>query len=361
MIADYGRGDFLTNARAILLQSVERYQSDLGRELLNFMANRKGTSGWLSPEEELLTYVLLSEGQKLSDIEWVAPRLQRRAARPGPHGIINDNLYTKLLERLRRELTNVLRKVEDGLEEEVERRFVEVVVNNLSVKGVRKTEDVNSLVDQFVEEYPESPYVRTAQSYLYLRTDQELLGAGLFAGYASGGMILSEAEVAGKAFGPSFSGELYVDRFVLSGTLFAGILSVSDSFAVADRFWSSGDASLTGASLDAGYELRFGNLMLTPFLGGTLYELREPREGSLESLEGLSTGSRLGFQSGVMVGWRIPFDQPPHIDLRLRLSMIQPGLSSFHPAFDGSIFLATLSFGLIQRPYTTLPATSNGR
>lgn len=360
LIADYGRGDFLTNARAILLQSVERYQSDLGRALLNFMANRKGTVGWLSPEEELLTYVLLSEGEKLSDVEWITPRLQRRAARPGSHGVINDNLYTKLLERVRRDPTNVLRKVQDGLEEVVEQRFVEVVVNNLSVKGVRKTEDVNSLVDQFVEEYPESSYARIAQSYLYLRTDQELIGAGFFAGYASGGMILSEAEVAGKAFGPSFSGELYVDRFVLSGTLFAGILSVNDSFAVADRFWSSGDASLTGASLDAGYELRFGNLMLTPFIGGTLYELREPREGNLESLEGLSTGGALGFQSGVMVGWRIPFDQPPHIDLRLRLSLIQPGLSSFHSAFSGSIFLTTLSFGLIQRPYTTLPATSNG-
>ena len=151
LIADYGRGDFLTNARAILLQSVERYQSDLGRALLNFMANRKGTVGWLSPEEELLTYVLLSEGEKLSDVEWITPRLQRRAARPGSHGVINDNLYTKLLERVRRDPTNVLRKVQDGLEEVVEQRFVEVVVNNLSVKGVRKTEDVNSLVDQLVE------------------------------------------------------------------------------------------------------------------------------------------------------------------------------------------------------------------
>ena len=360
LISGYGRSDFPTSARALLRHYVERDQADQGVLLLDFMQRRKGTAGWLSPEEELLAHLLFSDVSRLLDTAWIRPRLARRALRPGSHGIIADDLYERLLGRLRRDPEEMLRRIERGAGENAERGFLHLLVNNLSVRGVRSVDDVNGMVEQFLKDHPESSYAPLARGYLFLRTDQELIGGGLFAGYASGGVVFAGSDIPGSVFGPSFSGELYVDRFVLSGSLFAGVLSLSDSFEVGRVFWRSGDAALTGGSLDAGYEFRFGNLMLTPFVGGTLYELREPNEEGNKSGKGMSTGGEPGFQTGVMLGWRIPFDVPPHIDLRLRLSLVQPGLSDFSSALDGSIFLATLSFGLIQRPYNTLPAAGYG-
>ena len=359
LVATSGRQDFISNARSLLRRRIERYERGEGRALLDFMVRRSGATGWLAPEEELLAHLLLTDTARLLDPLWLEPPLQQRLFRSGPHGTISDDLYIRLLERLRRGREDILHRLASK-KSEMEERFLELLVNGLATKGVRKTGEYNGMVKEFIRTYPSSPFAPLARRYLYLETEQATVGAGLFAGYASGGMLSSGEGGAGRLSGASFSGELYVSHALLSGTLFAGTLDLSDSFAVASDTWSNGSASLTGFSLDAGYEFRFGNLMLTPFIGGTLYELREPREVDPESRKALSTGGMFGYEGGVIIGQRIPFDIPPHIDLRLRLSLVAPRLGDFNEALRGTAFLATHSFGHVQRPYTTLPAAANG-
>ena len=355
LVMERSHSDFSTSARALLLRRVKGYQFDQGVELLTFMERRKGTKGWITPDEEVLAQLLLMNTTFLLDTNRIAELLKARLSHYGGHGIIKDNLYNDLSQNLRGDPDEILRRVERGGKNEEERRFLEILVNGLAVRGVRKTENVNQRVAQFVQEYPNSPYGRIAEDYLQLNTVQATIGGGLFAGYTFGGAVTG---LSGTAFGPFFSGELYIDHVLLSVSLFAGVLTISDSFSVADRFWRSGDASLTGGSLDIGYEGRSNNVVLTPFVGLTLYELQEGQGVSLESDDLFTTGSSFGFQAGVMAGLRVPFDVPPHIDLKLRFALIQPGFTSYSEQLESPLFLTTLSFGLIQRPYTTRPGRS---
>ena len=85
--------DFNTSARALLLRTVRGYQNELGEELFRFMERRRGTKGWVTPDEEVLARLLLTNTAFLLDTNQIERVLGERLRYYGPHRIIQDDLY----------------------------------------------------------------------------------------------------------------------------------------------------------------------------------------------------------------------------------------------------------------------------
>lgn len=319
------------------------------------MRVRIGTGGWLSPEEELFVRTLVADLQFLRDEGELTALLRSRVERPGPNPAYRDNLVREFRSMLRSAAGMLRDTLKQRGAADIERQFFHLLINAQQVTSVRRVDDVNSAVDDFVSTFLGSRQAEIADSYLRLQRSVSRTGAGFFLGYAYGGMIGSPEGFAGRSDGPTIGGELYINRWTVTGELTIGRLGIRDSFAIGNKTWDVGDAVLAGGLLGAGYELRSGDALFTPFAGGTFFDLQEDNAGERRGEE-LTTGLQFGVAVGTLVTYRIPFDQGPHLDLRLRVSATFPGFARYASELEGALVHIGASFGFVGRPYYVEPA-----
>ena len=355
LVQSHGPGDFRTSARRSLLSSIRQNQPQRASGILLFMARRKNVDRWLTSQEYLLAETLIADTTFLRDTGRVVQLLKESFQHTGGEGGFDDNLLLNMRRILRDKPERTIRRLLQFGATQAELQFFQLIQNAQLVSGVRTVKEMNELVDRFREDFPESDYAMLAARYLRFDLARASFGSGFFLGYAFGGVVGSSSGIPGKSDGLSVRAALFKDRFTLSASLFAARLFVQDTLSAGTDRWGQGLAGMLGGMLDIGYEIQGGDAMITPFVGGTMYRLRQ--DGSSPNDRGVSTGLRLGIGFGTDLAYRLKFDTGPHLDLGLRLTAIIPGFSGYSTRLDGTLVLLGVSFGFVGRPYTVVSRT----
>ena len=357
LVEAYGPGDFRSNARRAVLSLLRDNHVESASELVEFVEYRKGGEGWLVPAEELLVQTLIADIAFLRDTVLFVSLLARYVQEPEGSAIFEDRLLPKLRQILQNNPDVPLRRIQASKAGLSELHFFQLLQNAQLVSGVRTVKDINSQIDRFLEDYPSSKYGLIANTYLRSHLAMASFGAGFFLGYTLGGMAGSESGVPGRVDGFTVRGALYQDHLTFSAELLIARLSLRDSFSVGNNLWKAGSAGLLGMMLDIGYEFPLGGALFTPFIGGTVYRLRQ--DSAESSSKARSTGLHVGPAFGCNLAYRVKFDTGPHLDFGLHLTAIFPGLSNYSSDLDGALILVGMSFGFVGRPYQVLRGTGN--
>lgn len=351
-ITAYGPGDFRTSARRALLGFLRGKTAAETSALLDFVGHRAGGERWLAPEEELVVRTLIADLSFLQDTAGLSVLLARSLSTPGSSPEFDDTFLSACLQFLRSDPGLPLRRLGGVGQQAVERRFLQLLINSRLVSGIRTVHQMNDQIDRFLEDTSSAPYARIADLYLRSHLEESSYGAGFFLGYGMGGATGSGSSIPGRVNGFAMRGAFYLHRVTLEAGLLAARMSLNDTFSVGGDRWDDGAAGLLGGILDAGYELQTGGALITPFLGASLFRLRQDSAGL--SGQPITTGLRLGAALGMNLAYRVKFDTGPHLDLGLRFTTIFPGFTGYEERLDGAILLVSASFGFVGRPYTVV-------
>lgn len=340
------RKPVVANARLVLAESAKRGQWEAAQKLRAFMDHRQNGGPWLNGPEQLLLLALLADTATLLDPVALDPMLAETWAIPG--ALQPDGVRERLREVLRAGAEAASDRFDANRPTEEERRFFNLLLNHLTVRGYRAQESLNALVGQFAAEYPRSRFLPLARAYIRREYSEQVGGLGIGASYGGGAAVGALGDRFGKVDGLAVELEGYLYQATLSGTIQFLSVSVPNPFTVGQDHWPAGDASMTNATLSLGYEFRQGRFALTPMIGlaATSVQL-----GDAIGQQPTSTGWGLGFDLSGVADYRIPFDEGPHINLRGRVGYSNGVLAGYDPAFAGGILYLRLGFGLVYRPY----------
>lgn len=340
---------FVASARYRLIRQLR--SSDLGgvRSMLSFMSRR--APSWLTPAEQLIAETLLSDTSLLRNIPRLEGLLAGAAMQPAQSSIYEDGLYQRERDLLRDRAEGVQDRLIEHEPAPAERLFFNLLVNHLYARGYRAQERINARVRDFAAQFPGSPLGSIAERYISKEYGEVPVGVAFTAGY---GMGVFSGEISRRYnyfHGPMIGGEAYIYDITVAAWLNFGVAKAPLPFMAGGREWGAGSSPLINGAFDVGYELRFGRLSVTPVAGLALQSLRgaDTTGADIESLP--RTRDRLGFDAGVIVGYRMPFDVGPHIDFRIKLGRTQSALSDFDSGLAGALWYAQLAFALVQRPY----------
>ncbi len=351
MIADAdGARPFNENARRILARRLVSGDDVGGLALLGFMDRRLSTDPrpWLDPAERLYAHVILADRSLIADTSRLGPLLATADifGTGAPYG---DGLFRNERDILRRDVEKVAERFDAGGPTNEERRFFNLLLNHLIITGYRAQSALNGSADGFTAGYPTSRYNPLIASYIRKEYSEHDYGVAFSAGYTGGAFGGELGDRFGKFHGAMLSGEIYATRLTFALTLQLCVAASRRDFAAGADFWSAGDASFVNFTLDGGYEFRMGRLALTPLAGLAVQSMRGAEEAP--ETEAPRTRSRYGYDLGLLVGYRIPFDLGPHIDLRMKLGRSAAALGDYDAGFTGAAYYAQFGFALVYRPY----------
>lgn len=350
-IAYPGRS-FIESARSLMFNDLEAGNVRQASDLLVFMDRRRMSDGtlWLGPAERLLAEVAINDTASLNDRMYLA-NLLAGTVDPRQRLAFNDRLLERLRELLRKNLIRISTAFDGTDPTPEQRRFFVLLINHLLVVGYRARAEVNDLVDRFAIDFPGTWRADLATRYIMRPYDEADFGAGFSAAYAAGRFDASLADIFSSFHAPVLAGEVYLYRVTIVGMFMIGVANAPASFTAGGRMWKQGEASFISASLDAGYEFRFARLAFTPLAGLAVQSIRSAGDEELESNSLPRTRNRLGLDIGVSVGYRIPFDIGPNIDLRIRFDRTTTALGDYDPVFSGALYSVAIGFALVHRPY----------
>jgi hypothetical protein len=344
---------FIESARAILYNYLGTGAAQRARNLVRFMDRRHDmvTSGsWISPSERLLTSLLVIDSALLQDRDRLSDLLAG-SVDPDRRSVFKDQFLDKLRSLMQRSIDRVVAGYDTFEPLPQERRFLELLINHLIVLGYRGRSELNAKASRYESDYPGTWRSELAHMYIVRPYNESEVGAAFTAGYAAGIFNGELGEQFPALHGPVLGGEIYIYRATLSGLLTFGVAAADREFTAAGETWPAGNSNWTIASLTAGYEFRFERLGITPLAGLALQSARGAENETGEAGSSPRTGYRNGLDLGVIVGWRIPFDVGPSIDLRFRFDRITTALEDYDPKFAGALYVVQLGFALVQRPY----------
>lgn len=343
----------MLRARGVLVDRLRSGDLDGIGALLLYMASHPEWSGWISPRELLLARVAIGDAHLPRDP--ALPDLLDQAAhlREKPDARRGDEVLPTAIARVRNGGEEIAARLDRAGMSQEDRRFFLLLMNHLITNGYRARADLNRLVDRFAADYPASTLLPMARTYLRQEYREEDFGLGFSAGYLLGRFIGELSDRFAFLHGPFLSGELYIDRVTLSGTLAFGVARISEGFQAGDDRWVSGGAPAVLGSLLGGYEFRFGLLAVTPMAGLAMQSFRAPTDPQ-SAAPPPGTGNQLGGEIGALLGYRIPFDIGTHIDLRARVGLSTASLSSYDAGFGGAFYYASIGFALVHRPYRSI-------
>lgn len=344
---------FAASARLRLLRAEREGDLRGSRDILQFMDRRRSADsyGWLSATERLLAETLLSDTLLVRDLPRMESLLAAARTTERQHPLFNDGLHRHLRDLLRERSDGVTGRFAALEPMASELWFFNLLVNHLSIRGLRAQEELNGRVEEFARKMPGAPLVPLAQEYIWKRYSEADIGAAFSAGYSLGGFDGSLGEHFGSFHGPSLAGELYLWRWTFTGNITFGVADATSAFSAGGEEWSKGDAPFINGALSAGYEFRFGRLAITPLLGLAMQAVRGDDSSGMDGALLPRTHDRVGYELAAIIGYRIPSDIGTHIDLRARFGRTQTGLSSYDPAFSGALWYIQFAFALVQRPY----------
>lgn len=315
------------------------------------MDRRSGTDpGWLTASERLYTLALAADLGSMRDTSAVESLLGRAFAEGEERERGGDDLLRRERAMLRSSSERLFDRFDAQDPSGEERRFFNLLVNHLNISGYRAQARLNDRVEEFAADYPASGYTVAARAYFSKGYFESDFGAAFSAGYGGGAFVGDISDRFGKFNGPVLAGEVYAYRATLAVTLQICVASTPREFTVSSDRWPAGDARFIDLTFDGGYEFRFERLAVTPLVGISLQSLRGAGDAVAEQ-DLPTTQNRYGYDIGAMIGYRIPFDLGPHIDLRARLGLSHAALGDYSPDFSGSAYYVQLGFALVQRPY----------
>ncbi|MEO5930739.1 MAG: hypothetical protein ABIR47_12455 [Candidatus Kapaibacterium sp.] len=344
---------FAASARFMLLRELGERDIRGVRDLLAFMGRRRSPDGssWLSPAERLIAETIAADTLLVRNFSRLESLLSTAAIGPRQSMLFNDKLYARQQEVLKRDADVVASRFDQFGPSAVERVFYNLLINNQFSRGYRAQEELNNRIDTFQRHHPAEPLAQLAGEYfrkIYWEVDY---GAGFMAGYTVGTFDKRLGERLNLFHGPVLSGELYFHRITMAGTAMFGTARAPSSFVAGGEEWNHGDLPCVTMSLDFGYEIRTGRFAITPMAGIAGLSVMSADSGAAGSLPLGDTHTRIGYDVAAIVGYRIPSDVGPHIDLRFVVGRRWTGLGDYDPSFAGSLWYLHLAFALIQRPY----------
>jgi hypothetical protein len=346
----YPDRSFASNARLMLSGKLKAEDAVGAHRLIEFMDHRLSFDGqWLTASERLLAETILADTILVADSDHIATLLagsQRLKGDP----TIDDQLLQREHELLRGDAERITSRFDEHGRSQQERRFFNLLLNHLLVKGYRARAALNELVERFALEYASSWRAEVARSYFIRPYDEADFGAAFSVAYAAGRFDGSLGRLFDAFYGPVLGGEFYLYGGTIAGSLTIGVATAPASFRAGNDIWSAGKSSFLNGSLGAGYELRLGRLAITPTIGLALQSARGPGEES-EPDTLPRTGNRLGLDAAILIGYRIPFDIGPSIDLRIRLGRTSTTIGDYDPQFNGGLYSVQIGLALVQRPY----------
>ncbi|HVZ41396.1 MAG TPA: hypothetical protein VHI13_19100 [Candidatus Kapabacteria bacterium] len=339
---------FLAAARRLLARDLQGSDRAGARDVLRTIDRTDASA--LTGSERLLAETMLADIALLRDTARLGALMEEAVPAYGEHPDYHDRLYPLLREALRTRAESVAAALDERAPSDAERMFFNLLINHLFVSGLRGREELNGRVEKFAGQYPASQLVPLARRYIHRDYGEVPFGAAFSAGYGVGRF---SGDLGGRfayAHGPLLAGELYIREVTVAASFLFGVAHASSPFTVRGSSWPQGNAELTSIALDVGYEFRNGRLAVTPFAGLGVQNM-SVRTTDDTAPEPPHTGDAIGYDIGVMVGCRVPFDVGPHLDFRARVGCTHTGLSSYDPSFSGSFWYVTLGFALVQRPY----------
>lgn len=341
------RKSVVANARLVLVENVKRGQWETAKTLYAFMDRRQNDGLWLNSPERLLLLTLFADTTTLLDPATLDSMLAETWIVLG--SLQSDGVRERLREVLRSGATAASDRFDSYRPTEEERRLFNLLLNHLTVRGYRAQESLNTLVHQFATEYPRSRFLPLAQTHIRREYSEQVSGLGIGASYGGGIPVGQLSNRFGKLHGLTVEIEGYLYQATFSGALQFLSLVVPGQFAVAGDLWPAGDASMTNATFSVGYEFRQGRVSCTPMLGVAAALVQSG--DAVNQQEQATTGFGLGFDFSGVADYRIPFDEGPHINLRVRAGYSGSALSGYDPTFAGGILYLRFGFGLVYRPY----------
>lgn len=344
---------FSGSARMLLLRRLRQGDGGGAALLLGFMA-RYGSadaSPWLSPAERLLAETIIADTLLIRNVPRTTSLLANAAQGPRQSPAFDDRLFERLRDLLRENSDAIALRLDEKGPSQAERVFFNLLVNQLATRGYRAQEEINRRVDAFVGSFPASPLAPLAEMYLKKSYGEADFGAAFMAGYSVGVFDGGLRDRFRLYYGPTLSGELYFRRVTLAGMATFGIADAPQGFSAGGHQWKGGSASFIAMALEAGYEFRFGRLAVTPLAGLAGQSVRGDDSAGAGSATLPRTNMRIGYDVGAILGYRIPFDVGPHLDLRVQAGRMATALGDYDPGFSGGLWYLRLGFALVQRPY----------
>jgi hypothetical protein len=343
---------FAASARMLLLRRLRQGDARGGRSLLVFMGRRPDDAAtWLTARERLLAETIIADTLLVRERERMTSLLATAAISAKQNLAYDDRLFESERDLLRESVDAVAARFDENDPTPAERTFYNLLINQLFTRGYRAQEKINDRVDAFAGAYPASPLVPIAREYLKKAYGETDFGAAFMAGYAFGGFDGGLGRRFDLFYGPSLSGELYLYRITIAGVVTFGNAVAPQPFTAGGEQWLSGSQSFINLALDGGYELRFGRLAITPLLGLAGQAIRGADSAGSDPAALPRTNVRLGYDLGAIIGYRIPFDVGPHLDLRVQGGRAAVSFDGYDPSLSGSLWYIRLGFALIQRPY----------
>lgn len=342
------RKPVVANARLAMAETVKRGAWDETKLLLTFMDNRQNNGPWLNGPERLLLLSILPDTATLLNPAMLEPMLAETWSIAG--SLRPDGVRDRLRYLLRSGAASASDRFDGYRPTEEERRFFNLLLNHLTVRGYRAQESLNTLVAQFAAEYPRSRFLPLAQSYISRQYSEQVGGLGILTSYGGGMPTGQLGERFGKLHGLAVELEGYLYWATFSGAIQFLSLAVPSAFVAGGDSWPAGDASMTNATLSLGYEFRQGRIAFTPMVGLAAVSVQSGDAIGQQS-QAIQTGFGLGFDLSGVADYRIPFDEGPHINVRARVGYSSNALGGYDPGFAGGILYFRLGFGLVYRPY----------
>lgn len=341
-------------ARAALYQTIRSGEFTAAGDIVVYMdlyGAGLGSGDWLTPSERLLTEVLLGDPRLIVRTARLDSLLAGWRDQSRQHNGFRDNLHNRLRDLLRVSSDASASLLDRWRVDEEERFFFTILVNHLTIRGIRGREELNRMIERFAAEFPESRLSEIARSRIAFVYRERPIGGAIHVGYIAGMFSDGLNERFRRFYGPSLGGEFYVWDLSLVVHAGIGVAEGRAPFIAGGRLWQEGEASLINIALDLGYEVRLGRLSLTPMGGLAIQDLRAVDSGARSQEERPMSGTRIGLDLSLLTGYRIAFDRGPHVDLRLRLGMSDATLETYDHGFDGALWYATLGVAVVFRPY----------
>jgi hypothetical protein len=343
----------MLRARGYLADRMNAGDLESIRTLLFYMAHHPEWRSWIAARELLLARIAVADLDLIRGGELTGLLDAAQRERTTGEGRRSDELLGIEQARVRNSGDTISARLERASATTEEGRFFSLLMNHLLVNAYRARVDLNRQVESFVAEFPAGRLAPIAQRYFHQEYRDEEFGAAFSASYILGRFLGNLSDRFDFLHGPTLSGELYIRRITILGSLTFGVAHASRPYTAVDGHWDAGTAPSILGSLTAGYELRSGLVAFTPFAGLGFQSMRAP--GDDDSAAMLPrTGGRVGFEVGGILGYRIPFDIGAHIDLRARVGLSTATLGDYDPGFRGAFYYAGIGFALVHRPYRSV-------